>query len=275
MPTADRAFSEPNPKEIQKMSENPTTNTNPNTLTDRAIRARAQQGGPKGDRLAGYVGPGSLRPGAGKLVQRSGQPLYCGAMAGIAMAVAKHPNSKDASRLSTRFVGDCLAILHDGKVVQVGEFYLPGTLTRIVEAALSVGGGGVPFSVEIWAEPDPDGRPPSPLGYSYVTYNRRERAPNDPVLALAYASGLIEQPAADSAPLLLDANGAQEHADEEYTSGIPDVSKVDPETGEPEKLGLNSLYGKLAQQTDRSEPAAPAGVETGRRQVSGKRAAAT
>jgi hypothetical protein len=231
--------------------------TNTNTISDRSIRARAQQGGPKGDRLAGYAGPGTLRPGAGKQVQRSGAPLYCGAMVGIAFAVTKHPNSKDAKRTSTRFVGDCLAISHDGKVAQVGEYYLPGSLSRIAEAALTVGGGSFQFAADIWCEPDAEGRPPSPLGYSYVTYNRRARASNDPVLALAYASGLIEQPAENSDRLLLAANGAQEHEDE-----------VDPETGEV-------IAGDPETPSDKPAPAAPAGVETGRRQVTGKRSAAT
>jgi hypothetical protein len=234
------------------MSENP--NPNSNTLSDRAIRARAQQGGPKGDRLAGYVGPGSLRPGAGKLVQRSGLPLYCGAMVGFAMAVNKHPNSKDASRISTRFVGDCLAIFYDGKVAQVPEFYLPSTPTRIIEAALTVGGGNVPFALDIWREPDPEGRPASPLGYSYITYNRRERPDDDPVLALAYASGLIERPAADSTPLLLDANATQEHAGE-----------VDPESGEDIKppsdkslVGTNAPSAAASKVSGKRGPAAVA-----------------
>ena len=104
----------------------------------------AQKGGPKGDRLAGYAGPGTLRPGVGQLVQRSGQPQHCGAMAGIAMAATKSPNRRDPSRTSTRFIGDCIAILHNGQVLQVGEFFLPGTLTRIIEASLAHSSEGVP-----------------------------------------------------------------------------------------------------------------------------------
>jgi hypothetical protein len=98
---------------------------NQKTSPDRSIRATAQKGGPKGDRLAGYVGPGTLRPGVGQLVQRSGQPQRCGAMVGIAMAVTKSPNPRDPSRTSTRFIGDCIAILHNGQVLQVGEFFHP------------------------------------------------------------------------------------------------------------------------------------------------------
>lgn len=191
------------------------------SLSDRAIRAAAHKGGPKGDRLAGYAGPGTLRPGVGKLVQRTLEPHYCGAMAGMAMAVEKSPNPRDPTRTSTRFIGDFIAIAHDGQVQQVGEVFLPSTLTRIIEASLAHSGPGVQFSVEIWCEPDAEGRPSSPLGYSYVTYNRRAREPNDPVLALAHASGLIEAPAVSSDTRLIAANEAQVNA-----------ADVDPETGE-------------------------------------------
>ena len=213
-------------------------NPNTNTLSDRALRATAQKGGPKGDRLAGYAGPNTLRPGVGQLVQRSGQPQYCGAMAGIAMAVSKSPNPRDPSRTSTCFIGDCIAISQNGQVLTVGEFFLPGTPTRIIEASLAHSGEGVPFCFDIWCEPDPEGRPRSPLGYSYVAYNRRERPPNDPVLALAYASGLIEAPAGDGGTLLLGANEAQAKPDD-----------VDPETGEviaPSDKSASKVSGKRA-----------------------------
>ena len=200
---------------------NQNAKANANTSPDRSLRATAQKGGPKGDRLAGYAAPSTLRPGVGPLVQRSGQPQCCGAMVGIAMAANKSPNPRDPSRTSTRFIGDCFAILHNGQVQQVGEFFLPATAGRMIEASLAHSGEAVPFGFEIWCEPDPEGRPRSPLGYSYVTYNRRERPPNDPVLTLAYASGLIEPPAGDGGTHLLGANGAQAHPDD-----------VDPETGE-------------------------------------------
>ena len=217
-----------------------SVNTSTNTLSDRALRATAQKGGPKGDRLAGYISPAMLRPGVGQLVQRSGQAHRCGSMTGRAMAVNKFPNSRDPSRTSIRFIGDCIAILHDGQVRQAGEFFFPGTLTRIIEASLALSGPGVPFSVEIWCEPDPEGRPRSPLGYSYVAYNRRERPPNDPVLALAYASGLIEPPAGDGGTLLLGANGAQAKPDD-----------VDPETGEV--IGRSAVpTGEIVSPSDKS-----------------------
>src|SRR6516162_6759565 len=124
------AISEPYVK-VNHMTINQKANAN--TSPDRSLQPMAQKGGPKGDRLAGYAGPNTLRPGVGQLVQRSGQPQYCGAMAGIAMAVSKSPSPRDPSRTSTRFIGDCLAIPHNGQMLQVGEFFHPPRLTRMIE----------------------------------------------------------------------------------------------------------------------------------------------
>jgi hypothetical protein len=197
-----------------------------------------------------------LRPGVGQLVQRSGQAHRCGSMTGRAMAANKLPNSRDPSRTSIRFIGDCIAILHDGQVRQAGEFFFPGTLTRIIEASLALSGPGVPFSVEIWCEPDTEGRPRSPLGYSYVAYNCRPRAANDPVLALAIASGFIELPAGDGGTLLLGANGAQAHGDD-----------VDPETGEV-------VVGDTEAPSDKSSLVGTDAPSQSASKVSGKQAAA-
>ena len=46
----------------------------------------------------------------------------------------------------------------------------------------------------MWCEPDAEGRPPSPLGYSYVSYDRTRQRENDPLLALAYEAGILERP---------------------------------------------------------------------------------
>lgn len=177
-----------------------------------------QSAGPVGDRLIGNLGPGTLRPGAGKLVQRSGEPLYCGSIAGVAVGYLRHPNSKDKNRESTRFQADVIGTTYDGKIVTAAECYLPGTTERALAAALDQKAGPVQFAFEIWCEPDPEGRPASPLGYSYVAYNRRQRGDTDPVLALAYAAGILERPA----PQLPPPDGEPEEA----------AQYVDPETGE-------------------------------------------
>lgn len=172
--------------------------------------------GPKGRKISGNIGPGTLYPGAGKIVQRTQTPLACGMMTGHAFDVAEHPNSKDPSRVSSRFVGEVMAVTHKGEILRGMEWYLPPTPTRAIKAALRMSEGHpVPFAFEIWCEPDEPGRPASPLGYSYVSYDRVPARDNDPLMALAYEAGILERPAgpALAAP-----------------ETLPD--DVDPETGE-------------------------------------------
>lgn len=204
-----------------------TTIQHPRTdMRDHAARVLAEQArqkaagptaanasaAPLGRKLVGNLGPGTLFPGVGKLVQRSGEPQRCGTMAGRAFDVTEAPNSRDPSRVSTRFVGEVVAVDHNGTVQRGGEWYLPPTATRGLKAQLRHG-GPVLFAFEIWCCPDEDGRPASPLGYSYVTYDRAPASDNDPVLALAYAAGILERPM-----LTIEA----EEGAEDY----------DPETGE-------------------------------------------
>lgn len=159
-------------------------------------RAVAPPQAPQGRRLAGNLGPGTLYPGVGKLVQRTGQPHYCGTMTGRVFGVTEHPNTRDPKRVSSRFAGNFLLIDHNGTVINGHECYLPGTVERAIKAALHLNPQGepVPLAIEVWCEPDQDGRPPSPLGYSYVTYDRAAVRENDPLLALAYEAGILERP---------------------------------------------------------------------------------
>jgi hypothetical protein len=176
------------------------------------------EAGPRGRKLSANIGPGMLRPGAGKQVQRTQQPMMCGTMTGHAFDATDHPNSRDASRTSTRFVGRVMAIGHDGKMASGAEWYLPPTVGRAVKAALKVNGGQpVPFSIEVWCEPDDEGRPASPLGYAYVSYDRIPTRDNDPLMMLAYEAGILERP---SGPALA------------APSEVREGEEVDPETGE-------------------------------------------
>jgi hypothetical protein len=176
-------------------------------------------GGPTGRKLASNIGPGVLCPGAGKQVQRTGVPLYCGTMTGLAFAVNEHPNTRDPNRISLRFAGQIMAITAKGDVLRGAEWYLPNTVGRAVKAALGVNvGRAVPFSIEIWCEPDEEGRPASPLGYSYASYDRVPAREDDPLMALAYDAGILERPQASQLALPM--------AEEAGEDGI------DPETGE-------------------------------------------
>jgi hypothetical protein len=106
---------------------------------------------------------------------------------------------------------------HAGTVINGHECYFPGTVERALRAALGLNPHGepIPVAIEVWCEPDAAGRPPSPLGYSYVTYDRAAVRDNDPLLSLAYEAGILERPSlAIAAP--------ESDADE----------TIDPETGE-------------------------------------------
>lgn len=175
---------------------------------------------PAGRKLARNLGPGTLYPGVGRLVQRTGEPQYCGTISGLVFGYTEHANTRDPARTSTRFVGQFIAVDREGAVSQGYECYLPGTVERALKAALRLRGAEgepVPVATEIWCEPDEQGRPASPLGYSYVVYDRLAQRANDPVLSIAYDAGILERPASSPAAIGHDANAGR---------------RIDPETGE-------------------------------------------
>lgn len=175
---------------------------------------------PRGQRIESNLGPGRLYPGVGKLVQRTGLPHRAGTITGLAFGYSQAPNTKNPQRISTRFAGQFMLIDHKGSVVQGAECYLPPTIERAVKAALDLRGQGsdpVPVSIECWCEPDQEGRPPSPIGYTWVGYDLSPRSESDPLMALAFASGVIERPATALPPPDLSAREGEE---------------IDPETGE-------------------------------------------
>jgi hypothetical protein len=185
------------------------------------------KGAPKGRRLTGNLGPGRLYPGAGRLVQQTQQPVRCGTISGEVFGYVEHPNSRDAKRISTRFAGRFVATTADGKLIQSYETYLPGNIERALKAALDLQRGTgnskpIPLAIEVHCEPDEPGRPASPLGYAYVTYDRSAQPAGDPLLELAYQDGVIERPK-ETPQLLTTASAGIEH--------------YDPETGEVIKSG--------------------------------------
>jgi hypothetical protein len=177
---------------------------------------------PQGTKITGNLGCATLYPGAGKLVQKTSEPIYCGTMSGVVYGFVKHPNSKDQNRESTRFSGNFALVTHLGRLIEGHECYLPGSIARPIEAALKLrgndGGSPIPLSIEVWCEPDEAGRPASPLGYSYVCYDRQKKKANDPVLELMYESGILERP--EAAPAQIEG------------PATPDEGTYDPETVE-------------------------------------------
>lgn len=196
---------------------------NPGGASDRLgseAREANHQRAVRGRRLDTNLGPGTLLPGAGRTARSTDRPIYCGAIAGRAFGYVEHPNSKNPSATSVRFVGEFIGIKSIGEVLNTAEVYLPGSLTRTIKAALDIAKGHVPdpvpFSVEIWCEPD--NREQSTIGYRYVCYDVAPQRGEAPLLALAYESGLIERPVA----ALSDAG----------QRGAREGETVDPETGE-------------------------------------------
>ena len=146
---------------------------------------------PIGRRLAANLSPAMLRPGAGREVQRTGEPVFCGRIWGRVFACSEHPNARDKTRVSRRFAGSFGFTNAKGEQSQATECYLPGTLERGLKAALDISHQPVSFAVEIWCEPDAPERA-SPLGYSYGVYNRLTR--DEEVDEVAYAAGILPRP---------------------------------------------------------------------------------
>lgn len=169
---------------------------------------------PQGRRIDTNLGPGLLNPGVGRKVQRSGEPIYCGAMIGRCFGYTEHPNSKDPTKTSRRFAGQFIGICADGHTINTGEAYLPGAIDRTIKAALDISKGHLPdpveFAVEVWCEPDD--RTSSTMGFRYACFDRKKEDAVNPLLALAFESGLMERPQGQLA-------------------APPPAENVDPETG--------------------------------------------
>lgn len=176
---------------------------------------------PRGRRIETNMGQGLLRPGAYKDVRRTGTPAYCGAMMGRAFGYMTHPNNRDATRTSIRFAGEFLSVLYSGEIRRTTEAYLPSSIERSLKAALDLQQNSgmaspIEFGVEVWCEPDP--RETSTMGFRYACYDRRPETPNDPLMAIAYETGMISRPAIA---------GPRQAAD-----GAESDGNIDPETGE-------------------------------------------
>lgn len=165
---------------------------------------------PKGVRIDGYFGPGLLRPGVGKLVQRSGEPQFCGSLAWNVTGYEEGPHKIDASKISRRYTGEFWGRTYEGKEIRATEGYLPSSVDRATKALIDRG-QIVGFAGDLWCEPAEK----TPLGYAFRPYDRTPRGAADPLMALAVAAGLIEPPAL---PAIQAAPTGRE--------------EVDPETGE-------------------------------------------
>lgn len=173
--------------------------------------------GPVGKRVISFFGPGNLRPGIGRVVQRSGRPYHCGAMICRIFGFTEAPNKRDPNKMSVAFQGQFMGVTHAGEVINSFTAYLPSPLIAPSKAALELQRGHISdpieIQVEVWCEPSEK----SPLGYNYTVYDRKPADGADPLLALAAAAGFIERPA-------LPPPAA--------SASIEGTDEIDPETGE-------------------------------------------
>lgn len=196
------------------MSRTATPEDRPETLADVTSRDQptgnpAEQPRPVGLRIDGYFGVGLLRPGVGKLVQRTGVPQFCGSLVCRIYGYSESPGKFDVKRVSRRFAGEFFGITYEGKQINAASGYIPSSLEMAAKAALDQQVAPINFAGEIWCEPDEAGRA-TPLGYRFVVYDRRPRGAADPLMQLAASAGIIS-------PIALPA---------------PEAGEVDPETGE-------------------------------------------
>lgn len=186
--------------------------TKPNDLKNST--APIAQTDPKGVRIDGYFGPGLLRPGVGKLVQRSGEPQFCGSLAfrvnSCDVGESKYLDEKTGKpRVSKRFNGEFLGITFEDKRIYAAEGYIPKAIERSTQIRVERG-EDVAFAGDLWCEPAD-----SNIGFGYRLYDRRPRPADDPLLELAVMAGLIDPPT----PALPARPSSSE-------------GEVDPETGE-------------------------------------------
>jgi hypothetical protein len=151
---------------------------------------------PRGVRIDGYFGPGLLRPGVGKLVQRTGEPQFCGSMAFRVFSVTDSPITingvvQPGEKRSYRFSGEFMGVTFEGKQIWAADGYLPSSIVRTALACVN-NGECFGFAGDLWCEP---AEKKTPLGYVFAVYDRRPRGGADPLMQLAIAAGVIEAPA--------------------------------------------------------------------------------
>ena len=175
---------------------------------------------PSGARIGRPGGPGNLFPGAGKLSVKTDKLVFCGEIVGFVHGMHQHPNNKDNTKTSTRFLGRFILkpAPEAGQAQrECLECYLPGVVERALISQISRSiEPNIPIAVEVWAEPDAIGGRETATGYQYAVYNRMAARADDPLWALAAETGIGDIPAL-AAPRAAPAL-SHEH--------------VDPETGE-------------------------------------------
>src|SRR6516165_9942251 len=95
------------------------------TPTASAPAAGNPTAAPIGRRLAANLSPAMLRPGAGREVQRTGEPVFCGRVWGRVFGYTEHPTARDKTGISRRFAGSVPFSNAKGEQSQATECYPP------------------------------------------------------------------------------------------------------------------------------------------------------
>jgi hypothetical protein len=183
-----------------------------NSKTDRHDPTGMMQiSDPRGLRIDGYFGPGLLRRGVGKLVQRTGEAQFCGSLVYRVFGYEEGPHKIDKNKISRRYEGEFMGITFEGKKIYASSGYLPSPVERSSKAMIDRG-VTVSFTGDLWCEPAEN----TPLGYAFRPYDLRPRGADDTLTQLAIEAGII-------APLALPAPAP---------APVADDAEIDPETGE-------------------------------------------
>ena len=168
----------------------------------------------RGKKIVKYAGPGTLRPGAGKLAIKTEKAVHCGSMIGRAFGVRASANRLDPSKTTTTFFGQFLCVAHDGKEIRPAELYVPSIVEGSMAASLrdNSGIGEVTFAYDIWCEPDEVSGRKTALGYQYAVHDLIAPLATDPLKELAYQAGVFQRP--------------------DVALAAPSAVQIDPETGE-------------------------------------------
>jgi hypothetical protein len=177
--------------------------------------------GPTGQKIARYISHTALRPGIGVEVRKTQEPAHLGGVSGVVFgATETEMVLKGVPKKSIRFDGDFTAWDSEGKIFGVGaQAYLPPVITKALAAALRMNPSvPIPLAIEVWCVPDNSAG--SLVGYTYDTYDRRRRSPDDMATQIAIAAGFMPDPRALIGPEITPDTGGDM------------VEIPDPETGE-------------------------------------------
>lgn len=210
------------------------------TATEAEVKAavdNATRIAPTGARIGRAAGPGNINPGAGVRSRQTGKLEYVGEIMGFAVDLLRHPNSKDPTKTSIKFMGRFVVVpaKSSGLPQRVtSEAYFPGIVERSLAAQLDKGESNIPVAIEVWAEPDQISgvTTPTATGYVYAVYDRMPAREDDPMWALAAYTGIGTIPELAPALTALPGMSARRQLAGPAPAAPGEPENFDPQTGE-------------------------------------------